>query len=231
MIIRLMFLRLWALTICNYAQHANEVVSKNKLWLIANGWEICNVSKKIWRYTHKEVVCDFKMIFLHRIMILDIVPRSNKITMCLLMHLLKEHFNTEASFLQYILYKALCHTHLMKLYLLSYCWLAHILHIHKASLETNFTKLRSTSNTIIVNTRFPNKFWLRRHTIHTSGMTKIFTLTDTKNQNLLEFWGVFAIFLNTVTLYIVAWKVNSFKRCYALLNASVQWMCLLCGQR
>ena len=170
------------------------------------------------------------MIFLHRIMILDIVQHNNKIIMCLSMHLQREHFHTEANFCQYILYKALCHTHafwFMKLYLLSYCWLAHILHIHKASLETNFTKLRSTSNTIIVNTRFPNKFWLRRHTMHTSRMTKI--LTDTKIQNLPGFSGVLATYFYTVTLYIVAWKVNSFKRCYALMNASVQWMCLLCG--
>ena len=43
MIIRLMFLRLWALTICNYAQHTNDADSKNKLWLVANDWEICNV--------------------------------------------------------------------------------------------------------------------------------------------------------------------------------------------
>ena len=102
---------------------------------------------------HKEVVCDYKVIFLHRIMILDIVQHNNKMTMCLLMHLQREHFNAEANFWQYILYKALCHTRafwFMKLYLLSYCWLAHILHIHKASLETNFTKLRSASNTIIV---------------------------------------------------------------------------------
>ena len=43
MIIRLMFLRLWALTICNYAQHANDADSKNKLWLIAKDRDICNI--------------------------------------------------------------------------------------------------------------------------------------------------------------------------------------------
>ena len=99
-------------------------------------------------------------------MILDIVQHNNKIIMCLLMHLQREHFHTEANFWQYILYKALCHTHafwFMNYICFHTYWLAHILHIHKASLETNLTILRSTSNTIIVNTHFQNKFWLHRH--------------------------------------------------------------------
>ena len=92
MIIRLMFLRLWALTICNYAQHAIDANSKNKLALIAMRNLQC------FLVAHKEAVCDYKMIFLHRIMILDIVQHNNIMTMCLLIHLQREHFHTEASF-------------------------------------------------------------------------------------------------------------------------------------